>query len=161
MKTTLIILVSALVLLVITQAFAMRSTKKTEERSFDVISKDSNFEIRYYPVAVMATVQLSGKTYREVANPGFRKLANYIFGGNNAGKGISMTAPVQMSINDTASNMSFVMPSSMTLENLPAPNDKSVHLHEAASEYVAVLEFGGYASDSKICLLYTSPSPRD
>ncbi|HEY3389479.1 MAG TPA: heme-binding protein, partial [Prolixibacteraceae bacterium] len=84
--------------------------------------------------------------------PGFRKLAGYIFGGNESETQISMTAPVYMDINDTLSEMSFVMPSGYNLTNLPKPNDSKVIVHNTLDEYVAAIRFGGFASDKDIKL---------
>jgi hypothetical protein len=33
---------------------------------------------------------------------------------------------------------------------LPKPNDASINIHKSTPEYVAVIEFGGYANDEKI-----------
>jgi hypothetical protein len=55
-----------------------------------------------------------------------------------------------MNINDTASSMSFVMPSNYNTENLPKPNDPNVRIQKTADEYVAVIRFGGYASDKDL-----------
>ena len=98
----------------------------------------------------MASVTSSAKSYKELANPGFRKLAGYIFGGNETGKSISMTSPVHMDINDSASTMSFVMPASYNVENLPKPIDKQVSIQKVPDEVVAAIKFGGYASDADI-----------
>jgi hypothetical protein len=61
-----------------------------------------------------------------------------------------MTTPVQMDINDSVSTMSFVMPSAYTKENLPKPNDPNVQIKNTPDEYVAVIRFGGYASDKDL-----------
>jgi hypothetical protein len=98
----------------------------------------------------MAIVVSKAKTYKELASSGFRKLAGYIFGGNNEKKSIAMTSPVHMDINDSLSSMSFVMPSSYTKDNLPQPNDKTIAIKTTKDEYVAVVRFGGYASDEDI-----------
>jgi hypothetical protein len=98
----------------------------------------------------MASITSSAKSYKELANPGFRKLAVYIFGGNETGKSISMTSPVHMDINDSASTMSFVMPASYNAENLPKPIDKQVILKQVPDEIVAAIKFGGYASDADL-----------
>jgi hypothetical protein len=126
------------------------SANKTEEQKYTVILKDKDFEIRYYPSATVATINSNAKTYRDLSGPGFRKLAGYIFGGNETNTSISMTAPVHMDINDSVSSMSFVMPSSYNGENLPKPNDPNVLIQKTADEYVAVIRFGGYASDKDL-----------
>ena len=126
------------------------SSNKTETQAYKILLSKELFEIRFYPAVTMASVTSSAKTYKELANPGFRKLAGYIFGGNENGKSISMTSPVHMDINDSASTMSFVMPSSYNAENLPKPNDKQVILKTVPDETVAAIKFGGYASDAEI-----------
>jgi hypothetical protein len=125
-------------------------TSKIEEQKYSLLRKYKDFEIRFYPSAIIATISSNAKTYRDLSGPGFRKLAGYIFGGNETNTRISMTAPVQMDINDSASTMSFVMPSSYNESNLPKPNDPNVVIKSAADEYVAVIRFGGYASDKDL-----------
>ena len=63
---------------------------------------------------------------------------------------LAMTSPVQMDINDSASTMSFVLPSKYNEQSLPGPNDSRVKLEKSQAEYVAVLKFGGYANDEMI-----------
>ncbi len=138
------------VLVFIFQSFIMASVNKTEEQKYTVIQKDQNFEIRFYPSATLATIKSDAKTYKDLSGPGFGKLAGYIFGGNEDKTQIAMTAPVQMDINDTVSTMSFVMPSSYNQSNLPKPNSPDVFLIETADEYVAAIQFGGFASDKEL-----------
>jgi hypothetical protein len=61
-----------------------------------------------------------------------------------------MTAPVHMDVNDSLSSMSFVMPSVYNEANLPRPNDPNVIISKTEDEYVAVIRFGGYASDDDL-----------
>jgi hypothetical protein len=126
------------------------STNKTEEQKYSLVRQYKDFEIRFYPSAIIATINSNAKTYRDLSGPGFQKLAGYIFGGNEANAKISMTTPVQMDINDSVSTMSFVMPSAYTKENLPKPNDPGVRIKNTEDEYVAVIRFGGYASDEDL-----------
>jgi hypothetical protein len=150
MKAIIVITAIAIVILILFQSFTMMSVNKTEEQKYTVISKDKDFEIRYYPAATVATISSDAKTYKDLSGPGFRRLAGYIFGGNETNTSISMTAPVHMNINDSVSSMSFVMPSSYNEENLPKPNDPGVIIQKTADEYVAVIQFGGYASDKDL-----------
>jgi len=147
MKTFIIITIIAIILLVLTQSFSIMAANKTEEQKYTVILKEKDFEIRFYPSATVATINSSAKTYKELSGPGFNKLAGYIFGGNETNTSISMTTPVHMDINDSVSSMSFVMPSSYTMENLPKPNNPDVLIQKTTEEYVAVVRFGGFASD--------------
>ena len=147
----LIIILAVIILItILLQSFIIMSTNKTEEQRYSIIQKYKDFEIRFYPSATIATINSNAKTYRDLSGPGFRKLAGYIFGGNEANTKISMTSPVHMDVNDSISTMSFVMPSAYTKENLPKPNDPNVQIKNTADEYVAVIRFGGYASDKDL-----------
>ena len=61
-----------------------------------------------------------------------------------------MTAPVHMDIEKGRSSMSFVMPGKYSMEDLPAPDNPAVTLSTSPAEHVAVIRFGGWASDQKI-----------
>ncbi len=150
MKLFFIITSIALVLITIFQSFTIMSSKKTEEQKYTVILKDGDFEVRFYPSTTIAKINSSAKTYKELSGPGFRKLAGYIFGGNDENKSISMTSPVHMNINDSISSMSFVMPSTYSKENLPKPNDSTIVIEKTPDEYAAVLQFSGFASDKDL-----------
>ncbi len=150
MKTLIVIFVIVVVVIVIFQSYTLMAANKTEEQKYTVILKDKDFEIRFYPSATLATIHSDAKTYKDLSGSGFRKLARYIFGGNETNTSISMTAPVHMNINDTVSSMSFVMPSSYSEDMLPKPNNPDVFIQKSADEYVAVIQFGGFASDKDL-----------
>ena len=122
----------------------------TEKQAYRVVPAENEFEIRFYPSAILATLHSEARSYRELSVPGFRQLAGYIFGGNESGTKIAMTSPVHMDINDSLSSMSFVMPSSYEMDKLPTPDNARVKLEKTTDEYVAVLKFGGYATDKRI-----------
>ena len=109
MRIFLYVIALFVVLLIIAQFFTIMSTKKTELQNYSVVHSGDGFEIRFYPSVTFATIYSEAKSYRDLSSPGFRKLAEYIFGGNNTATKISMTAPVQMDINDSLSEMSFVL----------------------------------------------------
>lgn len=150
MKIFLIVAIVIGVLFIISQIYLVMSEGKTETQAYKVLLKKESFEVRFYPSATMATITSSAKSYKELGTSGFRKLAGYIFGGNEGENKISMTTPVRMDINDSISTMSFVMPSKYNLENLPKPNDKQIIIKTMPDEYVAAFKFGGYASEEDI-----------
>jgi hypothetical protein len=150
MKMFITILALIILLIVLLQSFTIMPIIKTEEQKHSLVCKYKDFEIRFYPSATIATINSNAKTYKDLSGPGFQKLAGYIFGGNEANKKISMTTPVQMDINDSVSTMSFVMPSVYTKETLPKPNDPNVNIKNTSDEYVAVIRFGGDASDEDL-----------
>lgn len=139
-----------ILILVVFQSFMVATTNNTEKQAYKVIKKEDGFEIRYYPPATFATIQSSAKNYRELSGSGFRKIAGYIFGNNESSSKIAMTTPVHMDISNEGSSMSFVMPSTYDINNLPRPNDTNVQLHQTPGEYVAAITFGGFANDGSI-----------
>jgi len=126
------------------------ASSKTERQEYRLVNKEKGYEIRYYPSATLATVHSTSSSYRTLAYSGFRKLAGFIFGGNETNTKIAMTSPVHMDINDTASSMSFVLPSSYSGKEIPRPNDPGVIVEQSDSEYIAAIRFGGYASNRGI-----------
>ncbi len=150
MKTTFIVIVIIVGLIIVFQIYTSMARAKTETQTYKVIKVDKEFEIRYYPSVTMAMITSSAKTYKELGSSGFTKLARYIFGGNRDKRQIAMTSPVHMDISDSASSMSFVMPSNFNKDNLPMPNDSNVTIKTVSEEYVAAIKFGGFASDDII-----------
>lgn len=123
---------------------------KTETQVYTVLKKEQDFEIRKYPPATMATISMQAKSYKELSSNGFRTLASFIFGGNEQKKKIAMTSPVHMDISDSGSSMSFVMPSEYAKDDLPVPDNRSIKIETMPEEYVAAIQFGGYANDEDI-----------
>ncbi len=146
-----IYLLSALALIfIVFQSFKSFSTSSIETQKYRVVKKEDGFEIRFYPKATFATIRSSGSNYKQVASGGFRKLAGYIFGGNDQNKSIAMTAPVRMEMSEKGSAMSFVMPEKYNMTSLPKPKDATVEIKQSEPVYAAVITFGGYANDEKI-----------
>lgn len=124
-----------------------QSDNKTEIQKYEIIKTLGEYEIRHYPSAILATVEMGG-TYDSSRNSSFGILARYIFGGNKEKMQISMTSPVRVS--EAEQTMSFVMPSRYSSTLLPQPEDDRVRLHSTDPQYVAVVRFGGWASDRRI-----------
>lgn len=137
-------------LFLVFQSFISVYAVKTEKQKYRLVLKQDQFEIRYYPSATMATIFSNATDYKGLANNGFRKLARYIFGGNEQKQSISMTAPVRMNMSEKGSSMSFVMPEKFNNEALPKPNDPTIRIEQSKPVYVACISFAGYANDAKI-----------
>ncbi len=148
MKTTLIVLGIILILFICSQLYFIMAS--TETQPYRIIQTEKDFEIRVYPPAIMATVSMNAKSYKELSSTGFKKLASFIFGGNGSKENIAMTKPVHMDIRDSQSSMSFVMPANYTKASLPKPNDAGINISTSPEEYVAAISFGGFADDEKI-----------
>ena len=150
MKAFYIIGAIGMVFLLIQSYQLLSNSLKTETQKYRTVFKDALYEIRFYPAATFATITSSGTNYKSVASSGFRKLAGYIFGGNEQKQSIAMTAPVRMEMTDKGSTMSFVMPEKYKESDLPKPNDSGVQIVKSSPQYVAAITFGGYADDAKI-----------
>ena len=150
MRKAMYILIGLVVAFIGVQAYTTMSTQGTPQQPYTVLKTIGDMELRRYPEALTASVLRPGATYKEISSPGFRSLAGYIFGGNEGGKKIAMTSPVHMELGTDSSRMSFVMPSDVTMDSLPRPNDADVTLQRVPEEMVAALRFGGFSSDEKI-----------
>ena len=144
------LLLALAIIFIIVQSFRRFSASSIENQKYRVVKKEDGFEVRFYPKATFATIRSSGANYKQVASSGFRKLAGYIFGGNDQKKSIAMTAPVRMEMSEKGSSMSFVMPEKYDMASLPKPNDATVEIKQSEEVYAAVIAFGGYANDEKI-----------
>jgi hypothetical protein len=144
------LLLALAIIFIVFQSFRKFSASTIETQKYRVVKKEHGFEVRFYPKATFATIRSSGANYKQVASSGFRKLAGYIFGGNNQNKSIAMTAPVRMEMSEKGSAMSFVMPEKYDMASLPKPNDATVEIKQSEEVYAAVIAFGGYANDEKI-----------
>lgn len=150
MKIWLICIGIVLLLFILFQSYTSMAINKTENQAYQLIRVEEDFEIRYYPAALMAKINSTSKSYKDLGSTGFRKLAQYIFGGNSANKQIAMTAPVHMEIGDSISSMAFVMPTHFNKDDLPKPNNADIMIETSEPEYVAVLQFGGFANTASI-----------
>jgi hypothetical protein len=150
MRILMYILIGIAVVFVGLQTYTTISTKGTPQQAYTVLKKIGDLEVRRYPEALTATVVQSAETYKETSSSGFRTLAGYIFGGNEAEQKIAMTAPVHMEMGADSSRMRFVMPDGMDWNNMPTPNDPNVKLERLPEEVLVALRFGGFADDHVI-----------
>ena len=116
--------------------------REYEEPRYEVISTFPGFEVRRYADSVQARVRIEGKNMRD-STGGFRRIAGYIFGRNDRGQMIAMTAPVHMWDDGEGEIMAFTMPSEYLLEDLPTPIDKGVKLVNYSGSTLAALRFSG------------------
>ena len=124
--------------------------------TYQVTDTQNGVEFRRYEPFVIASTQPSGAGDPGLRN-GFRVLAGYIFGGNQPGESIAMTAPVLQqddkgeSLPMTAPvlqdaeqmRMAFVMPAGRTVDSLPTPNSDAISFNEVDWGNVAAIRFSG------------------
>jgi hypothetical protein len=118
-----------------------------EEPPYQILQSIDGIEIRQYQPVVQAITTLPGASQ---STEGFRRLAGFIFGGNNTGQKIAMTAPVQETLGVETPEMAFTMPGEYDLNDLPTPVDSRVSLHDVPARTVAVVAFSGWATQSRI-----------
>lgn len=139
----------------------------TEEPPFTPERRFGDVEVRRYDSRIAAETTIDADE-EPARNEGFRRLARYIFGGNQGrtkiamtapvaqeqsakGQKIAMTAPVAAQRGDGGQwTIRFFMPSEHTLDTLPTPNDERVRLVTVPGERVAVLRFSGVANPEVI-----------
>ncbi|MBX7255336.1 MAG: heme-binding protein [Candidatus Hydrogenedentes bacterium] len=140
-----------------------------ETPKYKVAEKRDGYEIRVYEPLIVAEVTVEGPQ-DEALNRGFRKIADYIFGNNTKrsqqgsekiamtapvleqaapSEKIAMTAPVLEQGQAGKHIVSFVMPSSYTMDTLPKPNNSEINIREVPERKCAVLRFSGYAPEKK------------
>jgi hypothetical protein len=140
----------------------------TEEPPYSAERLTSRVEIRRYGPRIAAeTTVVAGEVAARRA--GFRRLAGYIFGGNQVrekidmttpvvqdggdarGERIPMTAPVaESAISGGEWRIRFFMPAEKSLEDLPHPNDEAVQLVTVPAETIAVRRFSGSTSSQAV-----------
>lgn len=156
----LIRLITAILLLLLTGAITAMAT---EEAPYTVIKTDDIFEVREYTPQVLAEIIVDGDL-DGAGNKAFRPLFRYISGDNKShgkiamtapvsqeqtGEKISMTAPVSQQRVQGKWAVSFMMPASYTMENLPTPDDPNIKLRQVPARRVAVVRYSGFWSEKK------------
>jgi hypothetical protein len=136
----------AIYLLLIALAAPLIMAESIEEPPFTALGSVNGVELRRYAPSIQARTPLahSGQT-----SLGFRRLAGFIFGGNDRDMEIAMTAPVEETL-EPEPTMAFTMPSRYRMEDLPLPDDGKVELVELPVRTVAVLAFSGWATTGRV-----------
>jgi DNA gyrase inhibitor GyrI len=114
-----------------------------ESAEYKVIESDGKFEVREYPDLMLAAT--TTKLDAQGRDGSFMKLFRYISGANEAEKKISMTTPVFMENDKSASGvqMGFVMPKEVAVEGAPQPTGEGVAIRKRKGGKFAVLRFSG------------------
>ncbi len=130
-------------------------------------------ELRHYGQEIHAETTIEAASWPETLGEGFQLLSGYLRGNNESGVTLPMTSPVMTTLNAArvgrprgkawrppsitavdalvgigTRTMAFVMPGSLTLDELPAPSDERVQLRVVPPRRVAALTFRGrYGSE--------------
>ena len=139
-----------------------------ETPKYKILDKDGHIEHRKYDGYITANVQVKADSYKSAGSMAFGVLADYIFGNNTKNTKIAMTAPVisqkpatsekiamtapvtTAKLDDQKYVISFTMPASYTLKDLPKPNNDNVIIKSMPAHEVVAIEFSGYTSEGDI-----------
>ena len=153
-------LITAILSLLLTGA---TTAMATEEAPYTVIKTDDIFELREYAPQVLAEIIVVGDM-EGAGNKAFRPLFRYISGDNKSrgkiamtapvsqeqtGEKISMTAPVSQQSVQGKWAVSFMMPASYSMENLPTPDDPNIKLRQVPARRVSAVRYSGVWSEKK------------
>ena len=148
--------------LLLTGVYAMA----TAEAPYTVIKADDIFELRQYAPQILAEITVDGDL-EEAGNKAFRPLFRYISGDNKSrgkiamtapvsqeqsGEKIAMTAPVSQQQAQGKWAVSFMMPTSYTMETLPAPDDSNIKIRQVPARLAAAVRYSGFWSEKKYLL---------
>ena len=128
-----------------------------EKPPYNLLETESDFELRKYSSYIVAETYVEGD-FKKVGSDGFRRLADYIGGNNEKKANISMTAPVSQASESERIKMTapvtqerknqrwritFMMPSSYSMDTLPKPYDDRIALRQEKPKLVAVIRYSG------------------
>jgi hypothetical protein len=155
-RTALLLLVSIFFILT-----TVRIGMAIEKAQYKTIEQDGRFELRQYAPHIVAETYVEG-SFDGAGDAAFNRLFRYIQGNNKKRESISMTAPVNQEapsekiamtapVGQRAENgvwrITFVMPSSYTMETLPEPLDSMVQLRKEEGQLIASLRYSGNWSE--------------
>ena len=147
-----------------------------ENPKFEIALSGDSAELRRYAPMIAAEVRVMADDVDSAGSMGFMPLANYIFGNNQPGETVAMTAPVTTAPVMAREGMTggdgekiamtapvttapddeglyavrFMMPTKWTMETLPAPADDRVALVQVPERFVVVSGFTGPKADASI-----------
>jgi hypothetical protein len=129
-----------------------------EEAAYTVVKQENRFEIRDYAPHILAETVVEGDL-EEAGKNAFNRLFRYISGDNRSRAKVAMTAPVSQEPMGEKIKMSapvgqhrvqekwavsFMMPASYTLENIPEPDDPKVTLRQVPARRMAAVRYSGF-----------------
>jgi len=121
-----------------------------EQVPYQVIRQLSGCEIRDYSEHSLVSIDLPGDL-STTSSSAFRPLFNYISGDNTSAQKVAMTAPVLQE--ETAVNehrISFAMPSSLSPETVPTPNNSQLSVAVVPGHLAAAMQFRGSWDEKRV-----------
>lgn len=131
-----------------------------EEAPYEVVKVEGDFEVRDYSPHIFATTFVEGG-FEDAGSSAFKRLFRYISGDNrsqtkiamtapvtqHSGEKIDMTAPVGQQKSGDQWVVSFMMPASYDMGNLPVPDNPLVTLRQVPARRMATIRYSGFWSE--------------
>ena len=116
----------------------------TEQQAYTVIDKRADFEVREYPAAVVAQVEVLS-SFDSAGTKAFRSLVSFIGGANSSGEKIAMTSPViqEPTGDESVQAVSFVMPNGSAAESMPSPSNPKVKVTQEPAQWAVARGYSG------------------
>lgn len=120
----------------------------TQQPRYELERRTRALEVRRYPACIEASTIVEHAEWREALDRGFRRLAKYLFGENEAGERIEMTAPVLIE-SDTELDepgrvrVAVLLPRGRPIHAFPRPKDERVNIGVRQRRRLAAISFGG------------------
>ena len=152
-----------IVIAVVAIMISVMDVMAIEEAKYKVVEKDNRFEIRDYAPHILAETIVEGDL-EGAGNKAFDRLFRYISGDNRSRKKVAMTDPVSQQpmgekIKMTAPvgqrrvqkkwAVSFMIPASYTIENLPEPEGQNITLRQVPARRMASVRYSGFWSEKR------------
>ena len=131
-----------LLLLCTLSFFTYSKVMSAEEAKYEIIIENNIYEVRKY------LDRLAVETISTDQSNSFRKLFNYISGGNQKEQKIEMTTPVTRIEKNGIMTMQFYLPKAFDKNNVPIPVRQDLKIVTIEGGHYAVLRYSGRASDS-------------
>ena len=150
-------------LIILSGVLGAGNVMATEEAEYTVVLSDDRFEVRSYKSHILAETRVDGD-FEEAGSQAFGRLFKYISGDNNAREDVQMTSPVsqEAASEDIAMTspvgqkrennqwlVSFMMPSSYTMDTIPEPTDLAVTLRQVPARPIAAVTYSGFWSEDR------------
>ena len=133
------------------------ASNRISEAKYSVVEKDGKFELRDYEPQIVAETIVNAD-FENAGDEAFERLFKFISGNNKPAKKIAMTVPVSQEPAGEKINMtvpvsqkqhrdkwiiSFMMPSSYTMETVPLPKDSRITLRRIPARRMGVVRYSG------------------
>jgi len=136
------------------------SAMAIEEASYEIVKVEGSFEVRDYAPHILAETLVDGD-FDEAGSNAFRRLFRYISGDNRSQTKIAMTAPVSQQSGEKIAMtapvgqqksgdqwvVSFMMPASYDMGNIPVPDNPLVTLRQVPARRMATIRYSGFWSE--------------